>query len=136
MRYPFLVDVAWGIVETLVTDWQETPYMWANEADLHVELASRLQRTYTALGWGEIQGRYDDWMEDVENTYSARVSSAPTIHYDYEGERSHCKPDIVVSGRTGLFVFYHRGSAPTPASERRIPREKDASYPAVRIEHE
>jgi len=42
------------------------------------------------------------------------------------------KSDIVVSGRTGLYAFYHRGFSPTPASQRRIPRGKEPSFPKVR----
>lgn len=46
------------------------------------------------------------------------------------------KLDIVVSGRTGLYAFYHRGFAPTPSSERRIPRDKDPNFPTLKTVYE
>jgi len=29
--YPFLVDVAWGVLHQFVKDWQDNPYRWSKE---------------------------------------------------------------------------------------------------------
>jgi hypothetical protein len=46
------------------------------------------------------------------------------------------RPDIVISGRTGLYAFYHRGFAPSKSKEWRIPRGEDASFPKASIVYE
>jgi len=46
------------------------------------------------------------------------------------------KPDIVVSSRTGLYAFYHRGFAPSAAKEWRIPRDKDPKFPKASVVYE
>lgn len=40
--YPYLVQIAWDVVNQFVRDWQMNPYLWNKEIDVQMELAGRL----------------------------------------------------------------------------------------------
>ena len=56
MSYPDIIQIAWNTVTQFVRDWQESPYQWAREIDIQVELASRLKTLYRNTGFGTIDG--------------------------------------------------------------------------------
>lgn len=99
MRYPQLVDVAWDVVNTFLRDWQTSPYRWAQEIDVQVELASRLSTVLRQLGRDSLLANYRvGAIPGFEtNQRWSRVTCEPVVKYTFTDQRTYkCKPDIVL----------------------------------------
>jgi hypothetical protein len=87
------LDACQGIVEQFLLDWQNKPTYWAQEIDIQVELASRLQRYFDLCGRGTISARHSQHRSD-KCPYS-RVACEP---YVILPSIPNFHPDIVVWG--------------------------------------
>lgn len=94
--YPYMVELAWDVINKFIRDWQNNPYYWDRERDVQVELASRLRLAYQVIGSDVVEGKYIDLpgFDDIKKW--SRVGCEPKIHYVYEDKRNFCFPDIVV----------------------------------------
>lgn len=98
-HYPHLVQLAWHVVEQLVTDWTKNPHYWEREIDIQSELKGRLSTIFSLTGFGEVKSQ-----EEIElpsrkiSTYRySRVACEPSISYKYsDGKQYRAMPDIVV----------------------------------------
>lgn len=54
--YPYLVDIAWQVVEQFIKEWKQEPLKWYYERDIQREIASRLSTVYKFLGKDTIEG--------------------------------------------------------------------------------
>lgn len=98
MAYPYLVKIAWDVVNAFIMDWQRNPYLWPMERDIHVELATRMRSLYQNIGRDILLGNYAGAVAGFEqNQWWSRVACEHTITYTYEdGKRYKCRPDIIV----------------------------------------
>jgi len=95
--YPFLVDLAWGVLNQFLKDWQSNPYAWGYEIDIQTELASRLQRVYQLVGRNSVRANYPNALLGLEGRQAwGRVCSQLPVRYHWKGTRALCRPDIVV----------------------------------------
>lgn len=96
-RNPVIVDIAWDVINKLIKDWQNTPYLWGKELDIQIELASRLQMILRDLGKGEVQANYSSAIKGYENQLWNRVNCEPGIKYTYsDGKAYTCHPDLII----------------------------------------
>jgi len=91
MAYPFLVDVAWKVVEQFGAEWRSQPYRWERERDLQVALASRLDSALRVIGYATVAARYPG---APERRHYNRVGCEPRVHLS--GRDAYCFPDIVL----------------------------------------
>ena len=97
-RYPYIVKIAWDVIEKFIIDWQKEPYRWIQEVDFQTEIASRLSTVYRLINYDYVIGNYDDAVSGFKNNQRwNRVSCEPKITYTYkDGKQYPCFPDIVV----------------------------------------
>ena len=96
-RNPVIVDIAWDVINKLIKDCQNTPYLWGKELDIQIELASRLQMILRDLGKGEVQANYSSAIKGYENQLWNRVNCEPGIKYTYsDGKAYTCHPDLII----------------------------------------
>lgn len=96
--YPYLVQMAWGVVEKFVKDWQAQPYRWDQEIDVQAEISSRLSTAYGIIGKDTVEGNYKGAVPGFEHDQTwNRVCCEQKVNYEDEnGKRHHCFPDIIV----------------------------------------
>lgn len=81
-----------AVVEKFILEWLGSPYEWETERDVQVDIASRIKFIFKANNLHLLKAMYDGKVQ----MYS-RVSCDPPIYVkDLSGEKSFCRPDIVV----------------------------------------
>jgi hypothetical protein len=98
MPYPYLVQIAWDVVNNFILDWQKQPYRWGIEREIQAEIYSRLSNAYNLIGKGAIKGNYKGAIKGYEhNQIWNRVACESKINYKYkDGKTYHCFPDLIV----------------------------------------
>lgn len=98
-RYPVAVELAWGVVEQFIRDWQRTPGMWWYEADAQAEIAVRLRTMLRTLGTAGMRVNYPSGVPEVlqeRDFILGRVGcNAPVGGKDGFGAHSK-RPDVVL----------------------------------------
>jgi len=96
--YPYMVQTAFNVLQTIFDEWHVAPYRWMRERDLQAEIGGRLNTIFSMQGLGTVKGNYK-WVApgfEPEQEWN-RVSYEPYVGYEYEpGKRTHCHPDIVI----------------------------------------
>lgn len=97
-NYPYLVNIAWDVINKFIKDWQCNPCFWVYEREFQTEIANRLRFAYNVIGEGSID-------IDYKNKYPppfggrqlwSRVQCEPHVWYKYNDKKERCHPDIVV----------------------------------------
>jgi len=97
MSVPFLVTVAWSIVEKLIEDWQENPNLFSTERDIQAELYSRLKITLLNLNEYYVQDNPSESIIDNQCRFLwPRLNCEYPVRYNWKGEDSIIKPDIIL----------------------------------------
>lgn len=93
--WKMLTNVAQNTLDGVITDWQENPYRWNQEIDLHIAFASRLSLAFHKLGCGYVEGNYSEGKElGFPHQMWDRVASQYTV--DLGDNLGKVKPDVVV----------------------------------------
>ncbi|MBI5253835.1 MAG: hypothetical protein HY930_05500 [Euryarchaeota archaeon] len=96
--YPYLVQIAWDVIEKFLKDWQCEPYRWSREIDIQTEISSRISSIYRNIGYDTVKGNYKGAVLGFEhNQIWNRVCCEPNISYVYKDRKKYfCYPDIVI----------------------------------------
>jgi len=81
------------LIKKFIEDWKKSPYVWGNEIDAQVEIASRIKNGLRELGEESLKAQYSGYKKEEK---SIRLCCEPPIYYEKGGKRSKCFPDIVV----------------------------------------
>jgi len=84
-----IVDIAEKTVEKFAREWEQNPYLWDSEADVHGELYVRIKKALEIFG--TVKGRYKAYM--TQEAFFNRIYCKP-LTYIEGGERYY--PDIVI----------------------------------------
>lgn len=97
-KYPFLVDVAWKVLDRFLLDWQTEPYKWSREVNFQAEIATRLRNVYELMDCNTLIGNYGEVpLGLAKDQRWSRVYCEPKIWYTYkDAQRYFCYPDVVV----------------------------------------
>jgi len=95
--YPFLVQTAWNTLGELLRQWQDAPFRWSTEIDIQAELGGRISQVLSLQGLGTVKGSYGHGLPTFsEQQIWNRVGYEPTVHYEENGNRHFCRPDVVI----------------------------------------
>ena len=94
MGYPLIVDNAWRVIEKMIKDWQENPYIFLTERDVQAELYRRLYLSMKLIGEETVEGL--KYKADGKNVVWNRLTCEPSVNINETGDKTKCIPDLVI----------------------------------------
>jgi hypothetical protein len=94
-----LVKIAHTQIEQFIKDWQKSPYIWEKEADVQIEIASRIKHALKKCKMDIYWAKYRKYVmkgHERGQIYS-RVCCEPKVFYQETRNKTEvCRPDIVI----------------------------------------